>query len=73
MRPTIGAYPATRFRRLRKSDALRRLAQETGLFMTGSSDYHGAGKPNQLGENLTTPDVLGRILESGTGSAAYLP
>ena len=23
---------------------LRKLAQETGLFMTGSSDYHGAGK-----------------------------
>ena len=31
MRPTIGQYPATRFRRLRKSDALRRLAQENAL------------------------------------------
>lgn len=31
MRPTIGHYPATRFRRLRKSDALRRLAQENAL------------------------------------------
>ena len=52
---------------------LRSLAQETGLFMTGSSDYHGAGKPNLLGENLTSPDVLERILECGTGSPAYLP
>jgi porphobilinogen synthase len=31
MRPTIGQYPATRFRRLRKSDGLRRLAQENTL------------------------------------------
>ncbi|SEF04188.1 hypothetical protein SAMN04489740_3957 [Arthrobacter alpinus] len=52
---------------------LRRLAQETGLFMTGSSDYHGAGKPNLLGENLTTPGALDRILAQGTGSAPFLP
>ncbi|SEN75927.1 porphobilinogen synthase [Pseudorhodobacter antarcticus] len=31
MTPTIGQYPAARFRRLRKSDALRRLAQENAL------------------------------------------
>jgi porphobilinogen synthase len=31
MRPTQAPYPATRFRRLRKSDALRRLAQENVL------------------------------------------
>ncbi|MDN5786990.1 porphobilinogen synthase [Pseudorhodobacter sp.] len=31
MRPTTGQFPATRFRRLRKSDALRRLAQENTL------------------------------------------
>ncbi|MGO4907904.1 porphobilinogen synthase [Pseudorhodobacter sp. W20_MBD10_FR17] len=31
MRPTTGQYPATRFRRLRKSDGLRRLAQENTL------------------------------------------
>ncbi|AIY01470.1 PHP domain-containing protein [Arthrobacter sp. PAMC 25486] len=52
---------------------LRRLAQETGLFMTGSSDYHGAGKPNLLGENLTSREVLERILAVGTGTPAYLP
>jgi len=31
MRPIQAAYPATRFRRLRRTDALRRLAQETTL------------------------------------------
>lgn len=31
MRPTIGPFPATRFRRLRRTDGLRRLAQENTL------------------------------------------
>jgi predicted metal-dependent phosphoesterase TrpH len=48
---------------------LRRLAQRHGLLVTGSSDYHGAGKPNVLGENLTSPEVLARIEELGTGSS----
>ncbi|MCX6500232.1 MAG: PHP domain-containing protein [Arthrobacter sp.] len=48
---------------------LRRLAQRHGLLVTGSSDYHGAGKPNLLGENLTAPEVLSRIEEMGTGSS----
>jgi len=48
---------------------LRRLAQRHGLLVTGSSDYHGAGKPNVLGENLTAPEVLARIEELGTGSS----
>ena len=47
---------------------LRNLASEHGLLITGSSDYHGAGKPNRLGENLTSPDVLARIEELATGS-----
>ncbi|MDI2035427.1 PHP domain-containing protein [Paenarthrobacter nitroguajacolicus] len=47
---------------------LRELAAEHGLLMTGSSDYHGTGKPNLLGENLTTPQVLARIEELATGS-----
>lgn len=33
---------------------LRAVAAELGLLVTGSSDYHGAGKPNRLGE-FTTP------------------
>ena len=48
---------------------LRRLAAERGLIVTGSSDYHGTGKPNRLGENTTSPEMLARILEAGTGSA----
>lgn len=35
---------------------------ERGLLRTGSSDYHGAGKPNQLGENLTSEEVLNQIV-----------
>lgn len=30
--------------------ALERLAERYGLRVTGASDYHGAGKPNRLGE-----------------------
>ena len=38
------------------------LAQEFNLIVTGSSDYHGTGKDNLLGENLTSPVMLERIL-----------
>ncbi|WP_129659017.1 PHP domain-containing protein [Rothia halotolerans] len=31
------------------------------LIVTGSSDYHGAGKPNRLGENTTSPEALEAI------------
>jgi predicted metal-dependent phosphoesterase TrpH len=48
---------------------LRRIAERYGLLVTGSSDYHGTGKPNLLGENLTSPEVFARIEELGTGSA----
>lgn len=44
------------------------LARKHGLIVTGSSDYHGAGKPNRLGENTTEPAMFRRILEAGTGS-----
>ncbi|MFK5584535.1 PHP domain-containing protein [Serinicoccus sp. LYQ131] len=45
----------------------RELARRLGLLTTGSSDYHGAGKPNRLGENLTDPEVLDAILGAGSG------
>lgn len=32
---------------------LRVIAQELGMVITGASDYHGTGKMNSLGENLT--------------------
>jgi predicted metal-dependent phosphoesterase TrpH len=37
------------------------LAADLGLAVTGSSDYHGTGKLNRLGERTTDPDVLARI------------
>lgn len=48
---------------------LRRLAAEHDLLVTGSSDYHGTGKPNLLGENTTAPEVLARIEELASGTA----
>lgn len=44
-------------------------ADGLGLFVTGSSDYHGSGKPNRLGERMTKPEVLEEILAQGRGSA----
>ena len=35
---------------------LRELATELDLVITGSSDFHGTGKLNEIGENLTAPD-----------------
>lgn len=46
------------------------LADRLGLLVTGSSDYHGTGKQNQLGENTTAPEVLEQLAAqatSGTG------
>ncbi len=40
---------------------LSRLAEQHHLLITGSSDYHGAGKPNQLGEHTTSDQTLARI------------
>jgi len=48
---------------------LRRLAGRLGLFTTGSSDYHGVGKDNRLGENTTEPEVLEEIWSRGHRSA----
>ncbi len=47
--------------------AARDLARRLGLLTTGASDYHGAGKPNRLGENTTSPEVLA-ALEERAGS-----
>ncbi|MGO1230071.1 MAG: phosphatase, partial [Glutamicibacter arilaitensis] len=48
---------------------LLELAAEHDLIVTGSSDYHGTGKLNRLGENLTEPDMLQRIIDQGTGTS----
>ena len=49
------------------------LAASLGLFVTGSSDYHGSGKPNRLGENTTDPIVLQRIEDLATGVEVLRP
>jgi predicted metal-dependent phosphoesterase TrpH len=52
---------------------LLELAGKHDLIVTGSSDYHGvSGKPNQLGENTTSQEMLDRILLLGTGTKASL-
>jgi predicted metal-dependent phosphoesterase TrpH len=49
-------------------ERLLRMASRFGLEVTGSSDYHGAGKVNALAENTTEPEVLEALLERATGS-----
>jgi hypothetical protein len=50
---------------------LYELARKYGLEVTGSSDYHGEGKPNRLGENSTEPAVLEKLITAGTGSHPF--
>lgn len=52
---------------------LRRLVAERDLIVTGSSDYHGLGKPNLPGENTTTDEMVARIIERAHGSAPVYP
>ena len=52
---------------------LSRISTERDLIVTGSSDYHGHGKPNQPGENTTTDDMVARIIERATGSEPVYP
>ncbi len=52
---------------------LLELANQHELIVTGSSDYHGVhGKPNRLGENITDPEMLERIIAQSSGTAALL-
>lgn len=48
---------------------LERITAERDLIVTGSSDYHGLGKPNLPGENTTSDDMVARLIARGTGSA----
>lgn len=48
---------------------LRALVDARGLIATGSSDYHGRGKPNVPGEHTTSDDMVARIIAAATGSA----
>ena len=44
---------------------LTAIAARHGIFTTGSSDYHGTGKDNVLGENTTAPEVFEMIEDLG--------
>lgn len=46
-------------------ERLAALAADLGLLVTGASDYHGAGKPNRLGEHTTSREVLDALVAQG--------
>ncbi|MFC5945785.1 PHP domain-containing protein [Micromonospora harpali] len=46
---------------------VRALAAELGLFVTGSSDFHGTHKTVRLGAFTTSPEAYGRIVAEATG------
>ncbi|MFB9787548.1 PHP domain-containing protein [Microbacterium testaceum] len=49
------------------------LATDRDLIVTGSSDYHGLGKPNIPGENTTADDMVERIFTRGRGTSPVFP
>ena len=53
--------------------ALREIVKKHDLIVTGSSDYHGTGKPNVPGENTTADAMVERIIERATGTAPRYP
>lgn len=52
---------------------LREIAAAHDLIVTGSSDYHGSGKPNRPGENTTSEEMVARIIDRATGTAPRFP
>ena len=46
-------------------ERLLTIAARHDLLVTGGSDWHGKGKPNGLGENLTDDDTVREILHRG--------
>lgn len=52
---------------------LRELAARHDLIVTGSSDYHGTGKPNRPGENTTADEMVQRLIDRASGSAPRYP
>ena len=52
---------------------LQRMTRERDLIVTGSSDYHGLGKPNQPGENTTDDEMVARLIDRATGTSPVYP
>ena len=48
---------------------VRAMAAELGLFVTGSSDFHGTNKTVKLGTYTTAPEAYHRIVEAARGLA----
>jgi 3',5'-nucleoside bisphosphate phosphatase len=48
-------------------ELLRALAAETGLAVTGSSDYHGSNKTTPIAAETTAPESLEQLLDGATG------
>lgn len=44
---------------------VERIGAELGLALFGSSDYHGSGKPNRIGENTTDPATIAEVVKRG--------
>ncbi|MFA5918761.1 MAG: PHP domain-containing protein [Candidatus Nanopelagicaceae bacterium] len=51
---------------------LRNIAKALDLAVTGSSDYHGNGKPNRLGENTTAPEQWAKLESQAEGKVVHL-
>lgn len=51
---------------------LREIAHELDLAVTGSSDYHGTGKLNRLGENVTTPEEWAKLESQAIGKVVRI-
>lgn len=52
---------------------LREIAETHDLIVTGSSDYHGRGKPNLPGENTTSEEMVARLIARASGSEPRYP
>ncbi|MFT4245614.1 MAG: PHP domain-containing protein [Micrococcaceae bacterium] len=53
-------------------EELKKFAKKHDLIVTGSSDYHGTGKPNKLAENTTTLKAVKKIIELASGTPPIL-
>lgn len=51
-------------------ERLLAIASRHDLLVTGGSDWHGKGKPNALGENLTDDDTVREIMRRGVDSGS---
>lgn len=52
---------------------LRRIVAAHDLIVTGSSDYHGRGKPNRPGEHTTTDEMVSRLIARASGATPRYP